>query len=173
VLEKNRGALNTLARYSVLHKLQSATAVFNFSSLPRLQGNISSIYYHRGFGRSVLPPCHPYTGFGMLLRSAGRFIYTQFAARKLTVSRRTLVAATFVESVLCHSGALSAVRVIFYGKWLFKIPPDIWRLLTPFMLTSGGLGFIFDLYFCGTSMASRVTILKLTEVSSVEIWNGT
>ncbi len=61
---------------------------------------------------------------------------------------RTLVAATFVESVLCHGKLLSPLRVIFYRPWLFKLLPEIWRLVTPFMLTSGGLGFVFDLYFC-------------------------
>ncbi len=57
------------------------------------------------------------------------------------------MATTFIESILCHGGLLSAMRVIFYKPFLFKLLPEIWRLATPFMLTSGGLGFIFDLYF--------------------------
>jgi hypothetical protein len=39
------------------------------------------------------------------------------------------------------------MRVIFYTPWVFKILPEVWRLATPFLLTSNGLGFIFDLYF--------------------------
>lgn len=42
------------------------------------------------------------------------------------------------------------MRVIFYRPWLFKLLPDVWRLATPFLFTSGGLGFIFDLYFLWT-----------------------
>jgi Der1-like family len=65
---------------------------------------------------------------------------------------RTLVAATVAESILCHGGLLSFNYVIFYKPYLFKLLPDVWRLFTPFLLTGGGLGFIFDLYFCVLSL---------------------
>jgi Der1-like family len=70
------------------------------------------------------------------------------AGEKADFIPRTLVAATFVESILCHGQLISGMRIFFYKPWLFKMPPDVWRLVTPFLLTSGGLGFIFDLYFC-------------------------
>jgi hypothetical protein len=63
------------------------------------------------------------------------------------------------------------MRVIFYTPWLFKIFPEVWRLATPFMLTSGGIGFIFDLYFCKSfSGRSVVAILKLMNSSSMDVF---
>lgn len=38
--------------------------------------------------------------------------------------------------------------IIFYPPYLFKIPPEIWRPITAFLLTTPGLGLILDTYFC-------------------------
>lgn len=81
------------------------------------------------------------------------------------------MAATFIESVLCHGGLVSPMRVIFYRPWLFKLLPDVWRLATPFLFTSGGLGFIFDLYFRKSSCNPLVKVsLELILPNSVDIW---
>lgn len=53
----------------------------------------------------------------------------------------------FAESALCHSGILDFRHVIYYTPWIFKFPPELWRLPSAFILTSGGFNFIFDLYF--------------------------
>lgn len=56
----------------------------------------------------------------------------------------------FVESVLCHGGLIDIRRVFFYLPWIFKLPiPEVWRIITPFLLTGGGFSFVFDLYFSG------------------------
>ncbi|KAJ5414499.1 rRNA pseudouridine synthase [Penicillium cosmopolitanum] len=60
---------------------------------------------------------------------------------------RTLTALTLVQSVLVHGRLLSGYYVIFLPRLLWKLPPQIWRLVSPFMLTGGNIAFIFDLYF--------------------------
>ncbi|PGH05962.1 hypothetical protein AJ79_06651 [Helicocarpus griseus UAMH5409] len=60
---------------------------------------------------------------------------------------RTIIAAAFVESLLVHGGLISPLKVLFHIPWIFKIFPEVWRLITPFLLTGGGLDFVFDLYF--------------------------
>ncbi|PTU17722.1 hypothetical protein P175DRAFT_0535469 [Aspergillus ochraceoroseus IBT 24754] len=66
------------------------------------------------------------------------------------VVARTITAITFVESVLVHGQLLKYFRVLFLPRLLFKIWPEVWRLFTPFFLTGGGIGFVFDLYFMYT-----------------------
>lgn len=60
---------------------------------------------------------------------------------------RTIVAAMFLESALVHSGLVSYRLVLIHTSWLFKLPPQLWRLLSCFLLTGGGFSFVFDLYF--------------------------
>ncbi|KAL1957100.1 hypothetical protein VTO42DRAFT_6358 [Malbranchea cinnamomea] len=59
---------------------------------------------------------------------------------------RTLFAGMFIESLLVHGGFLSFYRVLFHSPFIFRWPPQLWRLVTPYLLTGGGLGFLFDLY---------------------------
>lgn len=42
---------------------------------------------------------------------------------------------------------LSGYYVFFTPSLLFKLPPQIWRMFTSFLLTGSGISFIFDLYF--------------------------
>ncbi|KAI9742018.1 MAG: hypothetical protein M1834_000407 [Cirrosporium novae-zelandiae] len=63
---------------------------------------------------------------------------------------RTLTAATLLTSCLAHSGILDIRFLIFYSPWIFQIPPQLWRLFTPFLVTGGGLGILFDTYFLYT-----------------------
>lgn len=63
---------------------------------------------------------------------------------------RTLTALTFAQSALVHGGLLSGYRVLFLPRLIFKLLPEAWRFFTPFLLTGGGLSFIFDLYFMYT-----------------------
>lgn len=63
------------------------------------------------------------------------------------LSGRTLTALTFVQSALVYGGLLSAYRVIFRSDLVFKLLPEIWRVITPFLLTGPKLSFLLDLYF--------------------------
>ncbi|MCJ1456605.1 hypothetical protein MMC28_006967 [Mycoblastus sanguinarius] len=61
---------------------------------------------------------------------------------------RTLTALTFATSILVHGGLLSGNRVVFYLPWIFKFPlPEVWRFITSFWVTGGGLSILFDTYF--------------------------
>ena len=60
------------------------------------------------------------------------------------------MAAMFAESALIHGGLVSYAYAAFYQPWIFKFPPEVWRLLTSFLLTGGGFSFVFDLYFMWT-----------------------
>lgn len=68
-------------------------------------------------------------------------------SRKADILYRVLVTAMFLESALVHSGLLGYRNVVFFSPWVFKFPPEIWRLATAFLLTGGGFSFIIDLYF--------------------------
>jgi len=63
---------------------------------------------------------------------------------------RTLALATFVTSIGFYGGIISGYWVIFYLPYLWKMPPQIWRLVTSFLITSKDLGIIFDTYFLYT-----------------------
>lgn len=52
-----------------------------------------------------------------------------------------------VQSLLVIGRLLNPFYVLFAPSLVFKLPPGIWRLVTPFLLTSPKLGFFFDLYF--------------------------
>lgn len=62
-------------------------------------------------------------------------------------SPRTIVAAMAVESVLVYGGLLSGYWVVFAPEFLWKLPPQLWRICSAFLLTNRGLNALFDLYF--------------------------
>ena len=62
------------------------------------------------------------------------------------------MAAMFAESALVHSGLLGGMLVIFNSAQIFTFPPQLWRLLSPFLLTGGGFSFVWDLYFSKSSV---------------------
>lgn len=37
--------------------------------------------------------------------------------------------------------------MIFHVFYIWKFPPELWRVPTSFLLTGGGLGLLFDTYF--------------------------
>ncbi|KAL2013470.1 hypothetical protein VTN00DRAFT_995 [Thermoascus crustaceus] len=63
---------------------------------------------------------------------------------------RTLTALTFLQSALVYGGLLDGYLTLFLPKRIFRFPPEIWRLFSPFLLTGSGLSFFFDLYFMFT-----------------------
>ena len=42
---------------------------------------------------------------------------------------------------------LSPYRIIFHTSYLWKFPPELWRLFTSFFLSGPQLGILFDPYF--------------------------
>lgn len=65
---------------------------------------------------------------------------------------RTLTASAVVVSLAAWSGIVSPYYVVFLRQKLFKIGvlPQIWRLVTPFLLTSPKFGILLDPYFLWT-----------------------
>ena len=54
----------------------------------------------------------------------------------------------FVESLLVYGGLLDYSLIWFHPSVaIFKLPPQIWRFPTSFLLTGPKFAFIFDLYF--------------------------
>ncbi|KAF9251607.1 hypothetical protein DTO013E5_3966 [Penicillium roqueforti] len=58
---------------------------------------------------------------------------------------RTLTALTVVQSALMYSGLVSFYWALFVPSLIFSWRPQIFRLVTPFLLTGPRLSFIFDL----------------------------
>ncbi|TEA17955.1 Derlin-2 [Colletotrichum sidae] len=67
---------------------------------------------------------------------------------------RTLATAAFVTSVSVALGLVSGYWFIFMPDYLFRIPPQIWRLGTNFLLTGPQLGLLFDSYFLYTYLSA-------------------
>lgn len=44
-------------------------------------------------------------------------------------------------------GFINLGYLVYYPEAVFSFPPQIWRLVTGFFLTSGGLALVFDSYF--------------------------
>lgn len=65
----------------------------------------------------------------------------------LMLMSRTLTALTLTTSFLVYGRLLDYSRIIFYLPWIFKFPPELWRIFSSFWLTSPGLGILFDTYF--------------------------
>lgn len=65
----------------------------------------------------------------------------------MTDINRTVVAAIAAESLLVHGGILNGYLILFHLPALLKFPfPQVWRLVTPFLLTGGGFNALWDLY---------------------------
>ncbi|TKA77237.1 hypothetical protein B0A49_00778 [Cryomyces minteri] len=70
---------------------------------------------------------------------------------------RTLTAAVVLTSAAVYGGLLSGMRVVFYRPWILTLFPQLWRLVTPFLLTGPKLGMILDPYFLYTYGSSLET----------------
>ncbi|KAG6257431.1 hypothetical protein E4U49_006791 [Claviceps purpurea] len=69
---------------------------------------------------------------------------------RLPPMSRTIATFTFVVSAGVVLGMLPAKYFIFHPFYLFRFPPQIWRLATSFLITSPGIGLLFDTYFLYT-----------------------
>ena len=68
------------------------------------------------------------------------------------------MAAIAATSLLVHGGLLNGYLVLFHLPSLFQFPfPQVWRLITPFLLTSGGFNALWDLYMFWTYVTQLET----------------
>ncbi|KAF7875224.1 hypothetical protein EAF04_002396 [Stromatinia cepivora] len=63
---------------------------------------------------------------------------------------RTLAAGALTLSILVYTHILTGYHVVFLLQPILQFPPQLWRLLTPFLVTGPDLGILFDTYFLYT-----------------------
>jgi Derlin-2/3 len=72
---------------------------------------------------------------------------------------RTLIAATVATSLLVHGGLLPFYPFAFLPQLILRMPPkipEIWRVVTPFLITSPKFGILMDPYFRMLSSLSLI-----------------
>lgn len=72
---------------------------------------------------------------------------------RLPPMSRTIATFTFVVSAGIVLGVLPAKYFIFHPFYLFQFPPQIWRIVSSFFVTSPGLGLLLDTYFLYTYLS--------------------
>lgn len=60
---------------------------------------------------------------------------------------RTLATAAFLLSIGVHLGFMPGWWFVFYPQLIWKMPPQLWRFGTAFLLTGPNLSLLFDTYF--------------------------
>lgn len=65
----------------------------------------------------------------------------------LMIVHRTLAAGALTLSILVYTHILSGYHVMFLLQPLMQFPPQLWRLISPFLVTGPDLGILFDTYF--------------------------
>lgn len=68
---------------------------------------------------------------------------------------RSLATAIFVTSIAAHFGLVPYLWLYFTEDRLFRLPPEIWRPVTSFLLSSPKFGIVMDPYF-GTGAPSSL-----------------
>ncbi|GAB0136593.1 hypothetical protein EsDP_00004890 [Epichloe bromicola] len=72
---------------------------------------------------------------------------------RLPPMSRSIATFTFVVSAGIVLGVLPAKYFIFHPFYLFQFPPQIWRIVSCFFVTSPGLGLLLDTYFLYTYLS--------------------
>ncbi|KAK4127937.1 hypothetical protein N657DRAFT_631648 [Parathielavia appendiculata] len=70
---------------------------------------------------------------------------------------RTLATAIFVTSVSVYTGLLPVSWIYFSEDRLLRLPPEIWRLATAFLLSTPKIGIVLDPYFAYQSLKQLET----------------
>jgi Derlin-2/3 len=60
---------------------------------------------------------------------------------------RTLAASAFFLSIGVYTGMLPGYYVIWHTPYILQFPPQLWRLVTSFLITGKDLSILFDTYF--------------------------
>jgi Derlin-2/3 len=66
----------------------------------------------------------------------------------ILIQCRTMAASAFFLSIAVYTGMLSGYYVIWHTPYVLQFPPQLWRLVTSFLITGKDLNIIFDTYFC-------------------------
>jgi len=65
----------------------------------------------------------------------------------ILIQSRTLALSAFVLSIGVYTGMLPGYYVIWHTPYIWQFPPQLWRLVTSFLMTGPDLGILFDTYF--------------------------
>jgi len=76
---------------------------------------------------------------------------------------RTLAVSALTLSILVYTKILSGYWVVFYLPAFLKLPPQLWRLFTSFLITGPSLGILFDTYFCKDWQTSETPVLHFVD----------
>jgi hypothetical protein len=60
---------------------------------------------------------------------------------------RTLAASACFLSIGVYTGMLPGYYVIWHTPYILQFPPQLWRLVTSFLITGKDLSILFDTYF--------------------------
>ncbi|PCD37552.1 hypothetical protein AU210_006050 [Fusarium oxysporum f. sp. radicis-cucumerinum] len=60
---------------------------------------------------------------------------------------RNLITATVLTSIGCIVGLLPAMRLIYHPSYLWMFPPQIWRLVTCFLIEMQPINLLFNSFF--------------------------
>ncbi len=98
-------------------------------------------------------PKHNNVGTGYVLGSSAHLEVCLAVPRTpslvlILIQSRTLALSAFTLSIAVCTGMLPAYYVIWYTSHIWQFPPQIWRLVTSFLITGKDLSIIFDTYFC-------------------------
>jgi hypothetical protein len=65
----------------------------------------------------------------------------------ILIQCRTLAASAFFLSIGVYTGMLPGYYVIWHTPYIWQFPPQLWRLVTSFLITGKDLSILFDTYF--------------------------
>ncbi|KYK58706.1 hypothetical protein DCS_05723 [Drechmeria coniospora] len=72
---------------------------------------------------------------------------------QLPAMARTAATAAFALSICIHLGLVPGWWFVWYPRYLWMIPPQIWRFITSFLITGPKMGLLLDPYFLYSYMS--------------------
>lgn len=79
----------------------------------------------------------------------------------------------FVESALVYGGLMGFGRIYYQNFLAFKFPPELWRLLSAFLLTGPDFSFVIDLYLSKLKDGQAVLLPAnyIQRIHMPQVWN--
>jgi Derlin-2/3 len=85
----------------------------------------------------------------------------------ILIQSRTLALSAFTLSIAVYTRMLPGEYVIWYTPYIWQFPPQMWRLVTSFLITGKDLSVIFDTYFCMHHFGTVCPISAIVNISTV------
>jgi hypothetical protein len=78
-----------------------------------------------------------------------------------------LALSAFTLSIAVYTGMLHWSYVVWHTPYVWQFPPQIWRLVTSFLMTGKDLSIIFDTYFCMLHFGTGCRMSAIINLSTV------